>query len=114
VLSSLCETMLDRNMFPGAVEACRRAGAVQPESADRAMFSGIALHRSGEMAAAEGELKDAIRLDPSLKHAYVELWTLYDEEKKKQAMTDIGSRFLDWNPQNIMFRVLQESSAVKP
>lgn len=108
VLSSTCEAMLDRGMLPGAVEACRRAALEESESADRAMFLGIALHRSGELAAAERELKNAIRLDPSLKHAYVELWTLYDRERKNQAMAEIAYQFLNWNPRNIMFRVLQE------
>jgi hypothetical protein len=113
VLSSACEAMLDRGPVPEAPEVCRRAALKEPESADRAMFLGIALHRAGELAAAERELKNAIRLDPSLKHAYVELWTLYDGEKKKQERDETGSQFLNWNPQNIMFRVLQVPPAPK-
>jgi hypothetical protein len=112
-LSSTCEAMLDRGMLPAAVEACQRAALKEPASADRAMFLGIALHRSGQLRAAERELKKAIRLDPSLKHAYVELWTLYDAEEKKQEMAEVGGEFLDWNAQNIMFRVLQAPSVPK-
>lgn len=113
LLSSACEAMLDRGMVSKAVEACQRAALEEPASADGAMFLGIALHRSGDLAAAERELQKAIRLDPSLKHAYVELWTVYDGEEKKQQMAEVGGQFLDWNPQNIMFRVLQATSTPK-
>ncbi len=109
VLSSACEAMLDERRFQKAVELCRRAVEREPESADRAMTLGIALSRSGEFAEAERQFKNAIRLDPSLKHAYVELWTLYDAQDKARERAETGDLFLSWNPRNIMFRILKGS-----
>lgn len=111
VLAAACEALLDQGMLQKAVELCRRAAETQPESADRAMTFGIALHRSRDLAGAERQFKNAIRLDPSLKHAYVELWTLYDAWKKTGEMAETGDRFLSWNPKNIMFRALKSALA---
>jgi hypothetical protein len=114
LLAAACEAMLDQGMLQKAVEACRRAEETQPESADRAMTLGIALNRSGDLAGAERQLNNAIRLDPSLKHAYVELWTLYDGQNKTREKAETADRFLRWNPRNIMFRVLKGASVHPP
>jgi tetratricopeptide (TPR) repeat protein len=111
VLAAACEAMLEEKALKKGVDLCRLAEEREPASADRAMAFGIALNRSGEFAEAERQLKNAIRLDPSLKHAYVELWTLYDAQKKTHDMAETGDLFLRWNPQNIMFRVLKEALA---
>ncbi len=108
LLASACDAMLDQGMVQRAVELCRQAAESQPESADRAMTFGIALNQSGDLAGAERQLKNAIRLDPSLKHAYVELWTLYDKQNKTRGMMETSDLFLTWNPRNIMFRVLKK------
>lgn len=110
-LAGACEATLDEKLLKKAVEVCRLAMEQEPASADRAMSLGIALDRAGELEEAERELKKAIRLDPSLKHAYVELWTLYDAQKKTREMAETGDLFLRWNPQNVMFRVLKEALA---
>ena len=107
LLASACEALLDEGMLQKGVDLCRRAAERQPESADRAMTLGIALNRSGDLIGAEHQLQNAIRLDPSLKHAYVELWTLYDAQHKTREMMETADRFLRWNPRNIMFRILK-------
>ncbi len=110
LLTSACEALLDEGMLQKGVEVCRQAAERKPESADRAMTFGIALNRSGDRIGAEHQLQNAIRLDPSLKHAYVELWTLYDAQMKTREMAETADRFLHWNPRNIMFRVLKGAS----
>jgi hypothetical protein len=110
-LAGACQAMLEENTLVRAVEVCRQAAKREPASADRAMNLGVALKRSGAFEQAEQQLKNAIRLDPSLKHAYVELWTLYDARKQTRKMAETADRFLSWNPQSIMFRVLKQALA---
>lgn len=106
-LAVMCESMLEKGDTREGVSLCRRAAENQPESADRAMALGVALARSGDLTEAERQLRRAIHLDPSLKHAYVELWTLYDRQKRLMEMDDTLERYLRWNPRNVMFRILK-------
>ncbi len=114
LLGAACDALLDQGTLDRAVDLCRQAAERAPQSADRAMSLGIALGRTGDFEGAEHQLKNAIRIDPSLKHAYVELWTLYDRRNQMQQMSETGDRFLNWNPLNIMFRVLKASLAPVP
>ena len=91
------------------VAICRRASEADPQSAERAMTLGVALASAGELDAAEAQLRRAINLDPSLKHAYLELWTVYDRRHKTAEMRSTAERFLRWNPSNVIFRVLLEN-----
>lgn len=113
VLVAACEIMLDQRRFGDAVRVCGEAAERLPQSADRAMNLGTALAQGGEFGPAERALQKAIALDPSLKHAYVELWTLYDRQQKTQGLTETADQFLKWNPQNIMFRVLKAAIAAE-
>jgi hypothetical protein len=114
LLAAACEALLDQGPPQRALEYCRRAAEQAPESADRAMSLGTALSRSGDFGEAERQLRNAIRLDPSLKHAYVELWALYDSRNQTRQMAETADRFLNWNPLNIMFRVLKASLPATP
>jgi tetratricopeptide (TPR) repeat protein len=102
----------DSDLLAAACEAehkvatCRQAAEADPGSADRAMALGSALAAAGELDAAENQLRRAIDLDPSLKHAYLELWDVYDRRHKTAEMKATAERFLEWNPENVIFRVL--------
>jgi hypothetical protein len=102
----------DSDLLAAACEAahevatCRRAAEADHQSADRAMALGIALASAGELDGAETEFRRAIRLDPSLKHAYLELWTVYDRRHKTGEMKATADAFLAWNPANVIFRLL--------
>lgn len=111
VLAAACQAMLDRGRPREAVAVCRRSAEKQPERADRAMNLGAALARSGDLSGAEQQFTRAIRLDPGLKHAYVELWTLYDRQGKLRERAETAQRYLTWNPRNIMFRLLETEPA---
>jgi hypothetical protein len=99
LLAAACEATHD-------VALCRRSARADPRSAERAMALGSALAATGELDGAETELIRAIDLDPSLKHAYLELWTVYDRQHKSDRMKATAERFLVWNPSNILFRLL--------
>ena len=92
---------------------CREAAEKQPESADRALAFGKALALSGNAAGAERQFNNAIRLDPSLKRAYLELWTLYDQQHRIDKMRETSEMYLSWNPRNILFRRLKAILAME-
>jgi predicted Zn-dependent protease len=114
LLEASCRAQLGNGKTSKAVELCRLAARLQPGNADRVINLGIALARAKDFTGAERELKRAIALDPSFKHAYVQLWTLYDTQGNVPAMAETMRQFLEWNPQNIMFRVLRESLPQQP
>jgi Tfp pilus assembly protein PilF len=107
VLAAACDAMPERASF------CSQAAEKQPESADRALAFGKALALSGDTAGAEREFTNAIRLDPSLKRAYLELWTLYDQQHRIDQMRATTERYLNWNPRNILFRRLKAILAME-
>jgi hypothetical protein len=102
LLAAACDAAHD-------VAICRRAVNANPQSADGAMGLGTALESAGQLDAAEAELRRAIDLDPSLKHAYLELWTVYDRRRKTAEMKTTAQRYLAWNPANVIFRVLLDN-----
>jgi predicted CXXCH cytochrome family protein len=109
--AAACDALVQEGKIREGLAFCRQAAARQPQSADRAMALGSALARANDFPEAERHLARAIQLDPSLKHAYVELWTLYDRQQKTAQMKDIMNRYLTWNPRNIMFRILKSDLA---
>jgi tetratricopeptide (TPR) repeat protein len=107
LLAAVCDAMLERGSPQARVDLCRQAVEKQPESADRAMAFGKALALSGDASGAERQFANAIYLDPSLKRAYLELWTLYDGQRRIGEMRETTERYLNWNPRNILFRRLK-------
>jgi tetratricopeptide (TPR) repeat protein len=107
LMTNACDALMRLGEPKKAAEFCAKAAALSPGSADRAMAYGTALSKAGDLVHAERQLKAATRLDPSLKHAYVELWTLYDKQQRLEDMAQIANEYLRWNPQNVMFRVLK-------
>jgi len=81
---------------------------LQPRSAKAAMNLGIVLSRSGDSAEAEIQLAQAIKLDPSLKQAYIELAKLYAGQGRTQDLNQTLDQFLKFNPQDIMFRLQKQ------
>lgn len=105
--AAACDAMVQQGKLREGLPFCREAATLQPQSADRAMALGAALARVNDIDEAERHLTRAVQLDPSLKHAYVELWTLYDRQGRTAQMKDIVAKYLTWNPRNIMFRILK-------
>ena len=107
LLASSCETLLTPKSTQKALDLCRRSAELQPSHPDRALAFGRALLLSGNTAEAEQQFLRAIRLDPSLKRAYMELWTLYDSRHNNKAMMETADRYLNWNPRGLLFRRLK-------
>ncbi|MDQ6663958.1 MAG: hypothetical protein M3Z23_06155 [Acidobacteriota bacterium] len=106
LLAAACDAMLEPPR-PRALDLCRQSAEKQPESADRALAFGKALALSSDASGAERQFANAIRLDPSLKRAYLELWSLYDGQHRIREMRETAESYLNWNPRNILFRRLQ-------
>jgi hypothetical protein len=102
LLAAACDASHD-------VAICGRAADADPQSADRAMGLGIALERANQLDPAETGLRRAIDLDPSLKHAYLELWSVYERRQQTTEMKATAQRYLAWNPANVIFRVLLDN-----
>ena len=113
LLAAACDAMLERVSPQSTRDVCRQAAEKQPESADRALAFGKALALSGDASGAERQFTNAIRLDPSLKRAYLELWTLYDGQHRIDQMRETTDKYLNWNPRNILFRRLQAMLAME-
>jgi tetratricopeptide (TPR) repeat protein len=107
LLAAACDAMLERGSPQASKDLCRQSAEKQPGSADRALAFGKALALSGDASGAERQFTNAIRLDPSLKRAYLELWTLYDGQHNIGGMRETIERYLNWNPRNILFRRLK-------
>ncbi len=108
VLSALEGLFLQEQNTEEALRIGRQVVALQPQSAKAALNLGIVLKRSGNLTDAEQELARAIKLDPSLKEAYIELAMLYASQGQMAETADIVRQYRQWNPQDIMFR-LQEA-----
>jgi len=105
VLSALEAAFLASSPPDRAVALARWAVESLPKSATFALNYGLALKRAGDLKQAERELLRSIELDPSLMRSYAELALLYDGEGKQAESMAIIGRFLEWNPQNIQFRL---------
>jgi hypothetical protein len=106
LLAAACDALVTVNL-------CRQAAEKQPESADRALALGKGLALSGDTAGAEQQFVNATRFDPSLKRAYLELWTLYDGQHRIGEMRETTEQYLNWNPRNILFRRLKAILAME-
>jgi predicted CXXCH cytochrome family protein len=114
-LKLMSDQQADSDLLAAACDAahevavCRLAVRGEPGSAERTMALGVALASAGQLDEAETELRRAIDLDPSLKHAYLELWTVYERRHKTSEMKATAERFLAWNPSNVVFRLLLQN-----
>jgi tetratricopeptide (TPR) repeat protein len=108
VLSDFEGLALQQHDSQEALKLGRRAVEMQPRSAKAAMNLGIVLSRSGDPAEAEIQLAQAIKLDPSLKQAYIELAKLYAGQGRTQDLNQTLDQFLKFNPQDIMFRLQKQ------
>jgi predicted CXXCH cytochrome family protein len=105
VLSSLEVLFLGGITPEKAVALGRWAVESTPQSATFAMNYGLALMRAGNLVEAERQLLRARELDPSLMQAAAQLAVLYDRQGRRADSKATIARFLNWNPQNIQFRL---------
>ena len=110
VLSDLETLYTQDQQFEKAVAAGHRTVELQPESAATALKFGLTLKRAGKLAESERQFLRAIELDPSLKQAYAELVQLYAQQSRNGDAVKMIDRFLDWNPQDLQFRLWKSQS----
>ncbi|HEX8451085.1 MAG TPA: protein kinase [Longimicrobium sp.] len=83
--------------FPAAVAGFRRAVAAAPGNAHYRNQLGWALFQSGDLAGAERELRETVRLDPNRAIAYANLGEVYRVRGQKPAAIANYRRFLELN-----------------
>ncbi|HEY0153993.1 MAG TPA: protein kinase [Longimicrobium sp.] len=83
--------------FPAAVAGFRRAVAAAPGNAHYRNQLGWALFQSGDLAGAERELRETVRLDPNRAIAYANLGEVYRVRGQKPAAIANYRRFLQLN-----------------
>lgn len=102
-----------------ALEYARRSVALSPQSANAALGLARILQNSGADAEAESEFLRAITMNPSLKEAYGRLTMLYVKQKRTQDAVNILDRYMQWNPNEILFtnwkkQLLSHSTSIAP
>ncbi len=114
VLSALEGFALQQSHIEDAVKLGKQSVTSQPQSAKAAMNYAIVLKRSGNLDEAERQLNRAIQLDPSLKGAYMELGMLYAGQRKMRPVLETIDRYLQWNPQDLMFSLQKARIPAQP
>ena len=104
-LSALEGLSLATGNLVDAARYGRRVAELVPDSARAAMNLGVVLMRAGQPAEAETQFIRATQLDPSLKQAYGALVQLYSTQQRTADVITTLDRFLNWNPQDILYRI---------
>ena len=105
ILAALAGLALQRQNTAEALQLERNAAGLQPRSAKAALNLGIVLRRSGNLTEAQQQFERAAGLDPSLKEAFIELAMFYADQRRADEVRATVDRYLQWNPQDIMFRL---------
>ncbi len=87
---------------------------VNPQSSLAEFNLAVILDQSGRSEDAEKEFLNAISLDPSLKDAYSHLAILYIKQDRRQDAINVMDRYLEWNPNEILFHASKERNLGKP
>jgi predicted CXXCH cytochrome family protein len=87
-----------------ALEFARRSVELSPQSANAALGLARILQSPGSDSEAEQQFLRAIDLNPSWKEAYGRLAMLYVRQRRVQDAVSILDRYLQWNPNEILFR----------
>jgi hypothetical protein len=94
--------------FPAAVAGFRRAVAAAPGNALYRNQLGWALFQSGDMAGAERELRETVRLDPNRAIAYANLGEVHRVRGETRAAVANYRRFLELNTDARRERIARE------
>jgi predicted CXXCH cytochrome family protein len=108
-VSSLEAFYFQKGDLEKAVQFGRRSVEVAPQSGMMALNFAIVLDKSGEAEEAERQFLRAIDLDPSLKDAYGRLAMMYVKQSRSQDANNIIDRYLQWNPDEILFHSIKQS-----
>jgi Flp pilus assembly protein TadD len=94
--------------FPAAVAGFRRAVAAAPGNALYRNQLGWALFQNGDMAGAERELRETVRLDPKRAIAYANLGEVHRVRGETAAAVANYRRFLELNTDERRERIARE------
>lgn len=97
-----------------AAEFGRRSVDLDPQSGVAAMSYAMVLERSGDAQGAEQQFLRAVSLDPSQKDAFGRLALLYAKQGRIQDAREILDRYLQWNPDEILFHAIKKRRLSQP
>ena len=100
--------------IPKALEFGRISVQSDPQSASAAMSYAMVMEQSGDAAGSERQFLRAIALDPSLKDAYGRLGLLDANQGRIRDARDILDRYLQWNPDEILFHAIKKRRLAQP
>ena len=102
------DRLFTRGSYPAAVAGFRRAVAAAPRNAYYRNQLGWALFQTGDMAGAERELREAVRLDPDRAIAYANLGEVYRVRGDTPRAVTNYRRFLELNREPRRERIATE------
>jgi len=109
VLAALADVALSQGRVADSISLFRRARALDPSSAEYALYLGIALKQNKDLAEARSQLEQAIHLDHSLQRAYLELSAIYVKEGRPDEAASILDQYLALDPESILLRLTKQS-----
>jgi Tetratricopeptide repeat len=111
LLTALAGDALEKGNVERGLALARRAVESAPDSGLAAFVLAKALRQTGDIAGAEREYQRATEVDPSSKEPWIELVKLYQAQGQVKDSLATIDRYLEWNPQSIIFRTLRKEQA---
>lgn len=108
VLKALGFLLLEEHKAKNAAKFFAEAARMQPNNAVDVLSQAVAYEAAGDEGDAIKTLEQAIRLDPSLQHAYFELAHLYAAEGHATAADRVLRRYVELFPESIKGRLQSE------
>ena len=111
LLTALAGDAMEKGNLERALALARRAVESAPDSGLAANVLAMVLLQSGDPDAAERQYQRATEIDPSSKQSWIELAKLYQAQGQMPDVLATIDRYLAWNPQSIMFRMVRMQRA---
>ncbi len=111
LLTALAGDAMEKRNPERGLALARRAVESAPDNGLAAFILAMALRQAGDMDAAKHQYQHATEIDPSSKQYWIELAKLYQAQRQMPNVLATIDRYLAWNPQSIMFRMIQMQQA---
>jgi hypothetical protein len=111
LLTALAGDAMEKGNQERGLALARRAVESAPDSGLAANVLAMLLRQSGDLDAAARQYQRATEIDPSSKQSWIELAKLYQAQGQMPDVLATIDRYLAWNPQSIMFRMVRMQRA---
>jgi len=111
LLTALAGDAMEKKNLERGLALARRAVESAPDSGLAAYVLAMVLRQAGDLEAAEREYQRATEIDPSSKQSWIALAKLYQSQGRMPDVLATIDRYLAWNTQSIMFRMIRMQRA---